>query len=384
MHILHVGKYFYPFAGGIENFMLDLLPALHRRGIQNSVLVHQSPQDPGRQDDSQQLACLQQLQRVRSHGQFAYAPISPGFGYALAKMIDSCKPDLLHLHVPNTSAFWALLLPSARRLPWLVHWHADAVGPSLDRRLRLLYPCYRPFEQALLRRAQAIIVTSPAYLHSSTALARWHHKCQVLPLGLDPQRLQQRTADRIKTWRQEGCLRLLAVGRLTRYKGFALLLRAVAAVAAVELVIAGDGDQRHLLQQQVRVLGLSGRVHLLGGISAAQRNSLLAACDVLCLPALNRAEAFGLILLEAMAMAKPVIAADVPGSGMAWVVDDKSTGRLFPAGDATALANLLRELHQDHQQRQQLGANARRKFESQFHIDNIARETEQLYAQLLT
>ena len=118
------------------------------------------------------------------HGQFLYAPVSPAFPLLLSRLIREFKPDLLHLHMPNTSAFWALLSPAARRLPWLVHWHADVPLDVRRPAVRAMYALYRPFEQALLRRAKSIIATSAPYLDSSAALRPWIGKTQVVPLGL--------------------------------------------------------------------------------------------------------------------------------------------------------------------------------------------------------
>ncbi len=90
------------------------------------------------------------IYRAPCYGRLLYAPISPTFPFWLARAIREFQPDLLHLHLPNTSAFWALLVPAARRLPWVIHWHADVVASTIDRRLALAYRLYRPFEQRLL------------------------------------------------------------------------------------------------------------------------------------------------------------------------------------------------------------------------------------------
>ena len=146
--------------------------------------------------------------------------------------------------MPNLSCFWALLLPAARALPWVVHWHAD-VEPSRFRvALRLSYPHYRIFERAVLERALAIVATSPQYLEASSALRPWRLKCHAIPLGLDPGRLAE--VGRHETaglWHGDG-LRLLAIGRLTYYKGFDTLIRAVAGATDMELVIVGEGEER--------------------------------------------------------------------------------------------------------------------------------------------
>ncbi|MFU8877848.1 MAG: glycosyltransferase, partial [Wenzhouxiangellaceae bacterium] len=344
MRVLHIGKFFPPFAGGIENFMSDLVRACARKGLKQAGLVHQSPGATA--PESREIEGLELLRRVPVRGSLSYAPISPAFGAELGRMIEDFQPDLLHLHLPNTSAFWALFDRRARSLPWLVHWHSDVVGPGLDVKLKLLYPAYWPFEQALLRRADRVVATSPPYLQSSIALRRWRGKCRVVPLGLDPGRLKPGDTMHAEGWNQDGLLRVLAVGRLSRYKGFEDLVQAASNVAGVEVLIAGEGDERRRLERLLAGTG-AGNVRLLGAIDDGCRNRLLADCDLLCLPSINRAEAFGLALIEAMAAGKPQIATRVPGSGMDWVVEEGRTGWMVTPGDVAELTALLHRLQRD-------------------------------------
>ncbi|MEZ5583162.1 MAG: glycosyltransferase [Candidatus Competibacteraceae bacterium] len=232
-----------------------------------------------------------------------YAPISPSFPFWLARAIHAFKPALLHFHVPNTSAFWALLTPAARRLPWIIHWHSDVVSSQIDRRLALAYRLYRPWEQRLLAASRAIIVTSPNYLHASEALRPWRDKCRVIPLGLDPARIAEPASNDVNhaqsRWGEASC-KLLAMGRLTYYKGFEVLVRAVADIANVRLIIVGKGEQHRRLEYLIETLGLGDRVVLAGSQTDAELSALWATCDIFCLPSLERTEAFGLVLLEAM------------------------------------------------------------------------------------
>ena len=181
MRVLHVGKFFPPHPGGIERTSADLCAALAEREVTVAMLAHA---EPGAHRSRSASTGDVEVTLAACHGQWLYAPVSPTFAWLLDRAIRHFRPDLLHLHLPNTSAFWALLLPSARHLPWVVHWHADIPLDTSRRGLRLAYGFYRPWEQALLRRAHGVIATSSPYLDSSAALAPWREKTQVIPLGL--------------------------------------------------------------------------------------------------------------------------------------------------------------------------------------------------------
>jgi glycosyltransferase involved in cell wall biosynthesis len=128
-------------------------------------------------------------------------------------------------------------------------------------------------------------------------------------------------------------------------------------------------------------LGLGDRVCLLGRQDDRQLIAWLQSCDCLCLPSVERSEAFGVVLLEAMAHAKPVLVTEVAGSGMSWVVEDKITGLVVPPRDAGALAGALRDLLALRRDRALAGLGLRgaRRFQEHFHIDAVAARIEALY-----
>ena len=385
MRVLHLGKYYPPFAGGMENFMADLLPALHTQGVTVAALVHD--EQPRRAGLLPVSGSVLPIYRAPCYGRLLYAPVSPAFPFWLARAIREFQPDLLHLHLPNTSAFWALAVPAARRLPWVIHWHADVVATPLDRGLGLAYRLYRPLEQRLLAISQAVIVTSPPYLDASTALAPWRERCHVIPLGLDPSRVADpEPAARARAAAQWGDadFRVLAIGRMTYYKGHDVLIRATAELGGhSRALIAGAGEQRQRLEALIQSLGLTDRVRLLGFQDDADLNTLWSSCDVLCLPSLDRAEAFGVVLLEAMRFGKPVIVSDIPGSGTGWVVRQAGHGLLVPPNDPVKLAAALRELHRDPAQRQSLGTAGAAALRTRFGIGPVAETVAGLYRRLL-
>ena len=380
MRVLHIGKFFPPFAGGMENFMGDLLPALNRiDGVSCAALVHGHTEYTNTLDDYQGVP----IYRVPCYGRLLYAPLSPAFPRWLERAIGEFRPDLLHIHMPNTSAFWCLRNRRAKSLPWLVHWHADVVASQLDRRLSFAYSAYRPFEQRLLARSDRIIVTSEPYLAASSALARWRERCRVIPLGLKPA-LSAPSADALKQaerlW-QNYNLRLLCVGRLTYYKGHEVLLEALANCPQVRLLIAGSGERRSLLEKCIKALGLDARAGLLGYAEPSLLNALLASCDVFCLPSLERTEAFGVALLEAMRCGKPVIASDIPGSGTGWLLRSSQAGLTVPPGQPEALAEAIQTLAHNPGQRERLAQNGLTAFAQRFTIEHVAQQIGSLYAE---
>ncbi|MBS0571455.1 MAG: glycosyltransferase [Proteobacteria bacterium] len=382
MRILHLGKFFPPHPGGIERFVADLAAAQAAQGMSVRVLAHA---EPGSWRSQHLRAGDVDVDLAACHGQFVYAPVSPAFPRLLARAIREFQPDVLHIHVPNTSAFWAMLSPAARRIPWIVHWHADIPLDSRRRALRMAYRLYKPWEQALLRRARAVIATSQAYADSSAALAPWRDKVRVVPIGL-PAAPTGEAAPSID-WPAAG-LRLLAVGRLSYFKGFDVLLRALKQVPEASLVLIGGGECDMSLRALARELDVAARVRFTGRLDMdATGQALLvsayANADVFCLPSTERAEAFGIVLLEAMRAGLPVVASDIPGSGAGFVVQDGETGTLVPPNDASALATALRRLAADAKLRQRYGETGRRRFQREFTLERVTPRVSDLYRQVL-
>ena len=401
MRVLHIGKYYPPFAGGMEHFLADLLPALKTQGIAAAALVHDEQPRRGGQWPTAEHTKTDPLTsgpspargeggapiyRAPCHGRLLYAPVSPTFPRWLARAIREFQPDILHLHLPNTSAFWVLAVPAARRLPWVIQWQADVVVTPLNRWLGLAYRLYRPLEQRLLAASRAVIVASPPYLDASTALAPWRERCRIIPLGLDPNRIPEpdlaALARAEALWGNAG-FRVLAVGRLTYYKGHDVLIQAATELENSRVLIVGAGERRERLEALIQSLGLADRVGLPGFQPDANLNALLARCDVLCLPSLDRAEAFGVVLLEAMRFGKPVVVSDIPGSGTGWVVRQAGHGLLAPPDDPAKLAAALRELQADPAKRAALGQSGSVALRERFGIAPVAAAITALYQRIL-
>jgi glycosyltransferase involved in cell wall biosynthesis len=390
VRVLHVGKYFPPDPGGMEVYLRDLMVCSSKMGIASAALVHCSRLGL-RSTDERHSAGEEtfSVTRVATWFRFLFTPISPVFPLALHRLIKQHRPSLLHLHLPNPSAFWALLLPSARRVPWVVHWQSDVLTPISSRLLRLCYIAYKPFESALLKRARRIIATSPQYLSSSRPLAPFRDRCRIIPLGIADRFSDARedshdttTRESLRDTATQEPLKVLAIGRLAHYKGFDVLIRAIAETLDAELDIVGSGAQLGALQSLAQSLDLGGRVLFHGAIDDTARDALLLRCDCLCLPSIDRTESFGIALLEAMSAGKACVVADVPGSGMTAVVDAKRTGLVVPVDDPIALAAAFQILDRDRTLLTAMGKCGREKYKSQLTIEASTTRVVSLYDDL--
>lgn len=384
MRVLHVGKYFPPYAGGMETYLRDLMVSQKSSGISSGALVHRS--NISYQSDCAPYETDGQVLPVHRAAvwlRLMFTPISPSFPWALNRLIKQDRPELLHLHMPNVSAFWTLLLPAARRLPWVIHWHSDVVASQHSNALRVFYSLYRPFERALLNKSKAVIVTSPPYLQSSVPLRDYHHKSRIVPLGINDTAYLRDAADDTRQSTTNQTLRVLATGRLTYYKGFEYLIRAAATIEQVEVHFVGSGDLFDELNTLSRQLGVDKRVTFHGQLPAAELVHQYHLCDCLCLPSIERTEAFGMVLLEAMCCGKATVISDVKGSGMGWVVEDGVTGLKVQPEDSLELAAALRQLQTDRDKVTVMGENGREKFHRRFHIDQSAAGITTVYNEIL-
>jgi glycosyltransferase involved in cell wall biosynthesis len=372
VRILHIGKYFPPVSGGMERFLADLVHAQRAEGHEVEVLVHQHERSAGADDPPWLMRCPVWMRLF-------FAPLAPRFPAWLDAALRRFDPDVVHVHMPNVSPFWLLLLRASRRRTWVVHWHADVEPSRFKLSLRLGYPYYRVFERALLEGADSIIVTSRAYLDASKPLQPWLHKTHVVPLGVDPARLPEVGPSETQgLWKGEG-LRILAVGRLTYYKGFDTLVHAVLGDPAKELVIIGEGEERAALERVLAAAGNPHHVRLAGELSDDEVRRYMASCDVLCLPSRERTEAFGIVLLEAMRYAKPILASDLAGSGVTWVARNGQNAVLARPDDVLEWRAALDGMQAHPARRTLMGRLGRQRYEREFDIRRISSRITRLY-----
>jgi rhamnosyl/mannosyltransferase len=372
MKVLQLSKFFPPIYGGIETVTWELAEGLHRAGVAVDVLcANQAPRTLRECSPSGY-----GIVRAGSWGQLLSTSMAPPL---VVEMLRRRREyDIVHVHMPDPMAAVALWMaqPAARVV---VHWHSDVI------RQRRALVLYRPLQDWLLARADAIIATSGAYARASGPLQPWLGKVAVVPIGMSDNR---QLACRLRATEVRNRLRgrhlVFALGRMTYYKGFEVLIEAAKQLPDdCAVIIGGHGELLEQYRNHVARAGLSGKVRLPGHIPDDELASYFEACDVFCMPSTLRAEAYGLAMVEAMAVGRPVVASDITGSGVPWVNVHGRTGFNVPVGDAGAMAAVLSRLLSDEPLRQSLGQQARQRYEEEFTAARMNERMLALYRNLL-
>jgi glycosyltransferase involved in cell wall biosynthesis len=179
---------------------------------------------------------------------------------------------------------------------------------------------------------------------------------------------------------EQGPLSIVCVGKLHEVKGQTYVIEAcrLLAEAGIDLVctLVGDGPDRQALTKQVAESGLDGQVVILGDRDRVQIAALLHSAQALVAPSVptrsGKREGIPVVLMEAMSAGLPVVASRL--SGIPELVEDGVSGLLVPPGDAGALADALRWLHDDPSLRRRLGLAGREKVLEEFDVRRNAAE----------
>jgi len=363
MHILHIYKDYPPVPGGIEGHLRDLAEGLAARGHRITVLVTSTDRRTWIEHPVPRLTIM----RAARLAHVASTPLSP----ALVNIARCLRADIVHLQFPYPPGDLAALAVRGRP-PLIISYQSDIV------RQKTLLRIYRPLLEFTLRHATRIIASSPGYIASSPFLRRYAARCEVIPIGIDINRFTPGAPHQASGTPP----RLLFVGRLRYYKGLHILLDAMRQVPGVELWIAGSGPERARLEAQVATTGLRERVQFRGDIAEADLPALYRQADIFVLPSHLRAEAYGIVLVEALASGLPCISTAL-GTGTDFVNLHEQTGLVVAPGDAVALAAAIKRLSSDAALRARYGAAGRKRAERLFARDRMLDEIEQVYEDIV-
>ena len=172
-----------------------------------------------------------------------------------------------------------------------------------------------------------------------------------------------------------------AIGRLVWGKGFEYLIEAIPEIVRhmpdARFLLVGDGPRKQRLEALSEELRVRDNVIFAGFRSDIKE--ILSAIDILVIPSLL--EGFPMITLEAMAMAKPIVATNI--DGITEQITDEVNGILVPPKNPAALAIAIIELFRNKERAQKLGLSARKKVEQEFSVEKMVAETERVYLSIM-
>ncbi len=332
MRILHLAKYYWPRAGGMERVVQSLAEGAAALGHEVQVVAVQPLGRPGPRRGRTSVT------RAWSFGQLGAQEIAPGYITGVWK-----RADIIHVHHPHPLADLAYLLRPGSA-PVVVTHHSDSWRGI-----------YHPLSRLVLRRASSIVLPSPAHLALSKELRGFEDKTEIIPFGIDETPWLS-----VPPAEPEQYPRALFIGRLVAWKGVDFLLRALERVPDLRLDVVGTGPEMARLRTLAQALAVADRVRWFGESANEDLPRRMAEANFVVLPSTTAQELFGLVVLEAMAAGRPVITTAVP-TGVREVNVPGETGIEVPIRDVRALADAMSLLAADPELCARLGAAGRKR-----------------------
>jgi glycosyltransferase involved in cell wall biosynthesis len=364
-------------AAGVE--VEVLAPAYRglRSGRVDGVMVHRFRYAPAALEDLTHDQTAPDRVRERP----AYLALLPGYAvagaWAARRLARTGGYDVIHVHWPLPQALLGWSARRAGSAPLVCSFYG--VELTFARRSRV--PGLVAFLRRAIRTADAVTAISTY----TTSLVRAVHD---RPVELIPFGATVPVPDQPPALPPAPPFRLLFVGRLVERKGVRHLLDAVARARTdgVDVVadVVGEGPIRPALEAHARSLGLASAVRFHGFVSDEELVRRYVECHAFVLPAVvdekGDVEGLGVVIIEALAYGRGVIASDA--GGITDIVDHDRTGLLVPPGDAAALADAIATLAADPGRLARLGRTGRAYVEERFSWSAVIGRLVELYARL--
>ena len=371
MKIALVSPYDFVFPGGVCHHIVNLEHYLTRMGHQVKVVAPASHTVTSFGD---RFIPVGKPRPVPASGSIVRLTISPWIGSRIKAILTEEKFDMIHLHEPLMPMICTTVLrlsPTAT----VGTFHAVGGQPGYD----FGWPLTTIWLKRWFRRLNGRIAVSQSAMEFAGRY--FPAPYEIIPNGVDLERFSPEVAP-INEYR-DGKLNILFVGRLEKRKGVNYLLDAYRQVKRQipdsRLIIVGPGTMlRRQYERRVRRWHLPDVVFA-GHVAYDDLPRYYQTADVFCSPA-TRSESFGIVLLEAMAMGKPIVASNL--EGYAGVVTHGAEGLLVPPRNSSKLAQALITVMTDKSLQREMGARGRLKAQD-YSWARVAQQVYNYYVQVL-
>ncbi len=354
MKIAQIVCVYPPYGGGIGRVAADYSQILQRQGHEVKVFIPVNSQ----KENAMNPAVI----RLKPWLKFGHGAFIPQLFCKLKSF------DIIYLHYPffgGAEIVWLTKLLRGKNPRLFIHYHMDVFGLPGPAKI-LSWPSTLT-RNSLFKKAELVTCASLDYVKNSqiSRLYRsYPEKFIEIPFGVETDKFFP--AASVK---RTGCPRILFVGGLDRahyFKGVNILLRALSELKSKnwQLDIVGRGDLKPAYQRQATAMGIADKVKFLDKVSNRELPKIYRQADLLVLPSINKNEAFGLVLLEAMASGLPVIASALPG--VRRVFKDGIQGLLARPGDKNDLREKIMYLLNNGELKKRMGLAGRKLVKKQY------------------
>jgi phosphatidylinositol alpha-mannosyltransferase len=371
-----ISPYDWSYPGGVQDHIRRLAAALRAR--RHTVRILTPATGPRARQVEYGVYKVAWAAPLRMNGSVARISITPDVSGRIRNVLEMERFDVIHLHEPFASALTlsVLHLAAMSDAVYVGTFHAWA-RRGLTSTPEWAYASARPFLGRYMRRLHGRTAVSPA---ASEFVSRFFPgDYRIIPNGVDIRRFGSGAVP-LPQYR-DGRLNILFLGRIEQRKGLKYLLRALPRIRErfpnTRFIIGGDGPQRARIAAWVQKKGWRD-VEFLGRVAAEDLPSLYASAHVFCAPSVG-GESQGIVLLEAMAAGRAVVASNIPGYRS--VVHDAVDGLLARPADAEHLAWAICHLLEDEEERTRLGVAGRLRAEG-FSWERVSLQVEEYYEEL--
>lgn len=374
MKIMQTPVRFYPFIGGVENYVYYLSKELVNRGHEIEVICANEP----RITDNDNIEGIQ-VKRLSYLGKIANTNITP----RLPLLLNREDYDIIHTHIPTPwSADWSAFSSKIKDKPLVVTYHNDIIGTGFADYIARFYNS--TLLKLLLKHADRIIITQPSYLESSRYLRDYKGKIEVIPNGVDVEKFHPKTVNNNDT---HTIFFLSILDEFHRYKGLEILLKSLKIVKEelpnIKLVVGGKGVLVDDYKSNAVSMGLGGNVEFTGFISDEDIVDYYNQANIFVLPSTSSAqEGFGIVALEALACQTPVITTDIVG--VSEDLNEVNGGLVVPPKDPVRLAEAIITILKDDELQKGMGERGRRLVMDKYTWKSVASSMEKLYKIILS
>jgi len=388
MKIAQVVCRFKPYKGGISNVAYDHALGLAKLG--HEVIVFTPLYNL---NDNDFISSDFKIKRLTPFGKIGNGAFLPQLLWQLKNF------DIVHLHYPffgGAEMVWLLKLLRGAKLKLIITYHMDVIGGIFLKTFFKLHSKY--IMPKIINAADCVIVDSQDYAQSSNIAAlikKNPEKFIEIHPAVDLEKFFPNQKEKSLLFKYaihpEFDRILLFVGALDKahyFKGIEFFINAFKILDEInqdkpwraKLLIVGEGNLKEIYKEKAAESGLQDKIIFADPVSDDDLSKYYNLADIVVLPSIDRSEAFGITLIEALACAKPVIATNLPG--VREVVKDGENGFVFEVKNEGDLASRINILLNDSSLMNKMGGNGRKNAEKYYDHENITKALDIIYQKI--